>query len=105
MKDADAFILSSKWEEMGFVIIEAALSNLFIVSSNCPNGPSEFLNYGKDGILFENNQKDALYQSLLKYNQLEEKIKYKNKIQTKKNSLNFTMFRHFKILNKILSQK
>ena len=105
MKDSDAFILSSKWEEMGFVIIEAALSNLFIISSNCPNGPSEFLNYGKDGILFENNQKDSLYQSLVKYNQLEEKIKYKNKIQTKKNSLNFTIFRHFKILNKILSQK
>ena len=105
MKDSDAFILSSKWEEMGFVIIEAALSNLFIISSNCPNGPSEFLNYGKDGILFENNQKNALYQSLVKYNQLEEKIKYKNKIQTKKNSANFTMFRHFKILNKILSQK
>ena len=105
MKDSDAFILSSKWEEMGFVIIEAALSNLFIISSNCPNGPSEFLNYGKDGILFENNQKNALYQSLVKYNKLEEKIKYKNKIQTKKNSVNFTMFRHFKILDKILSQK
>ena len=104
MKDSDAFILSSKWEEMGFVIIEAALSNLFIISSNCPNGPSEFLNYGKVGILFENNKKNALYQSLVKYSQLEEKIKYKNKIQTKKNSVNFTMFRHFKILNKILSQ-
>ena len=90
---------------MGFVIIEAALSNLFIISSNCPNGPSEFLNYGKVGILFENNKKNALYQSLVKYSQLEEKIKYKNKIQTKKNSVNFTMFRHFKILNKILSQK
>ena len=24
MKDSDAFILSSKWEEMGFVIVEAA---------------------------------------------------------------------------------
>ena len=105
MKDSDAFILSSKWEEMGFVIIEAALSNLFIISSNCPNGPSEFLNYGKAGILFENNKKNALYQSLVKYNQLDEKIKYKNKIQSKKNSVNFTMFRHFNILNEILSQK
>ena len=28
MKDAESFILSSKWEEMGFVIIEAAFSNL-----------------------------------------------------------------------------
>ena len=43
--------------------------------------------------------------SLLKYNQITEKVKFNNKIQTKKNSLNFTMFRHFKILNKILSQK
>ena len=105
MKDSDAFILTSKWEEMGFVIIEAALSNLFVISSNCPNGPSEFLNYGKDGILFENNQKDALYQSLIKHNQIEEKIKFNNKIKIKKNSLNFTMFRHFKILNKILNPK
>ena len=66
MKDSHAFILTSKWEEMGFVIIEAALSNLFVISSNCPNGPSEFLNYGKDGILFESNQKDALYRKFIK---------------------------------------
>ena len=31
MKRSHAFILSSKWEEMGFVIIEAALSNLYII--------------------------------------------------------------------------
>ena len=43
----EVFILSSLWEEVGFVMVEAALSNLFIISSNCPNGPSEFLNYGK----------------------------------------------------------
>ena len=34
-----------------------------------------------------------------------EKIKYRKKIQTKKKSLNFTIFRHYKILNKVLSQK
>ena len=42
MKDAESFILSSKWEEMGFVIIEAAFSNLYLISSDCPNGPKEF---------------------------------------------------------------
>tara|TARA_A100001015_G_C15021052_1_gene728011 strand:+ start:1715 stop:2872 length:1158 start_codon:yes stop_codon:yes gene_type:complete len=105
MKDSHAFILSSKWEEMGFVIIEAALSNLYIISSNCPNGPSEFLNNGSDGILYENNQKDALYQSLIKFSKLENKTKQKSKINIKKNSINFTMFRHFKILDKILSYK
>ena len=90
---------------MGFVIIEAALSNLYIISSNCPNGPSEFLNNGSDGILYENNQKDALYQSLIKFSKLGNKIKLKSKINTKKNSLNFTMFRHFKVLDKILNYK
>ena len=62
MKASDAFILSSLWEEMGFVIVESALANLFVISSNCPNGPSEFLNYGKNGILYENNVENALYE-------------------------------------------
>jgi glycosyltransferase involved in cell wall biosynthesis len=103
MKDADAFILSSKWEEMGFVIIEAALSNLFIISSNCPNGPSEFLNYGKNGILFDNNKKDALYKSLVKFDKLDNSLKIKDCLKIKKNSLNFTKFRHYKKLRHILN--
>lgn len=75
MKDADAFILSSKWEEMGFVIIEAALTNLYIISSNCPNGPSEFLNYGKNGLLFENNKLNALYERFLMFQRLSKEKK------------------------------
>ena len=55
--DGDLFVLSSKWEEVGFVIVEAAMSNLFVISSDCPNGPTEFLEKGKNGILFKNNQK------------------------------------------------
>ena len=55
MLNAEAFILSSLWEEMGFVIVEASLCNCFIISSNCPNGPSEFLDQGKSGYLYENN--------------------------------------------------
>ena len=42
MRNAEAFLLSSLWEDPGFVIIEAAMCNLFIISSNCKNGPSEF---------------------------------------------------------------
>ena len=61
------FVLSSKWEEVGFVIVEAAISNLFVVSSNCPNGPTEFLDNGRNGILYENNQKGALCEALQKF--------------------------------------
>ena len=35
----------------------------------------------------------------------EQKIKFGNKIQIKKKSLNFTILKYFKILNKILNQK
>tara|TARA_B100000963_G_C22639753_1_gene679783 strand:- start:2524 stop:3684 length:1161 start_codon:yes stop_codon:yes gene_type:complete len=102
MKDADAFILSSKWEEMGFVIIESAFANLFIISSNCPNGPSEFLNYGENGILYENNKENALFESLVKFKNLSKDIKINDLLKIKKNSMKFSMFRHFKVLNKIL---
>lgn len=103
MKNSNALILSSKWEEMGFVIIEAALSNLYIISSNCPNGPSEFLNFGKNGILFENGKENALFEGMIKFNNLDNKSIKKDLIQIKKNSMKFSSFRHFKILNKILN--
>ena len=32
MKQADVFVLSSLWEELGFVIVEAAFNNLFVIS-------------------------------------------------------------------------
>ena len=52
MRNSEIFILSSLWEEVGFVMIEAAICNSYIISSDCPNGPKEFLNNGKNGILF-----------------------------------------------------
>ena len=42
MKNSKLFILSSLWEEIGFVIVEAASCNVNILSSNCKNGPKEF---------------------------------------------------------------
>ena len=52
MRNSTVFVLSSLWEEVGFVIVEAALCNSFVISSDCPNGPKEFLDNGKRGILF-----------------------------------------------------
>ncbi len=100
MKISNVFVLSSLWEEVGFVIVEAALSNLFIISSNCPNGPTEFLDYGKNGNLFNSNQKNALFNSLEDF--LYCKDKFNKKLKAKKNSLKYTKYRHFKILRKIL---
>ena len=47
LKKSKLFILSSKWEDPGFVLIEAAFLRKQIVSSDCPNGPREILSNGK----------------------------------------------------------
>ena len=60
MKKAQAFILSSLWEDPGFVIIESALCNLLVISSDCKNGPREFLLDGKAGFLYKTNKKNDL---------------------------------------------
>tara|TARA_B100000427_G_C15071480_1_gene404370 strand:- start:218 stop:523 length:306 start_codon:yes stop_codon:yes gene_type:complete len=101
MKSADAFILSSLWEEPGFVLIEAAMSNLFIISSDCPNGPKEFLENGKAGLLFESNKKNALKDKLEEFGTLQKEIKTK-KIKAKKNCFDYTIFRHSLFLRNII---
>jgi len=99
MKKASIFILSSLWEEVGFVIVEAALSNLVIISSDCPNGPKEFLDNGYGGYLFKTNIKNSLNKILndLNYNQF-----YDKRILAKKSALKYTRFRHYIEFKKLL---
>ena len=101
-RKSEIFVLSSLWEDPGFVMMEAAINNLYVIASDCPNGPIEFLNNGKNGILFSSNIKDKLYNSLIEYNKLTERKKFIDKCELKKNSKKYTKFRHFIELNKIL---
>ena len=101
MKHAEAFILSSLWEDPGFVIIEAAFNNLFVISSNCKNGPSEFLQNGNAGNLFKSNEKGALENSLNNFI-LEKKNNLNKRILAKKNCLKYTLYRHNNSFKKIL---
>ena len=74
MKKSKAFILSSLWEDPGFVMIEGAASNAFIISSNCKNGPKEFLSYGDAGLLYDSNISGKLSQKLKEFLKLDDKI-------------------------------
>ena len=53
MKNSIANILSSRSEGLPTVLIEANALNIFNISSDCRNGPSEILLNGKAGFLFE----------------------------------------------------
>ena len=57
---ADLFVLSSLWEGLPTVLIEALSCNCKIVSTDCPHGPSEILEGGKHGLLCNPNSPEDL---------------------------------------------
>ena len=103
MTKAKAFILSSLWEEPGFVLIEAASNNLFIISSDCKNGPREFLLDGKAGLLFKNNKSGELLIKLKEIIKLDQNQKKNKILVAKKNIKNYTIFGHYLKIKKILN--
>jgi glycosyltransferase involved in cell wall biosynthesis len=98
---SQCFILSSLWEDPGFVLIEAALSNVNIISSNCPNGPKEILN--KNGLLFSNNDQADFLDKFEKFKNMTPKELFNNSLYAKKNIKKFTQFQHYKKLDNILN--
>ena len=56
-KNSNGFILSSLWEDPGFVIVEASFCRTPILSANSWPGPIELIVNNHNGILYENNDK------------------------------------------------
>ena len=100
---AKLFILSSLWEDPGWVLLEAAASNTLILSSDCKNGPSEIIENNNAGQLYKvDNEQDFIN----KFNQIMslDKIQIDSKkLFAKKKSYLFTKFQHFKNLEEIIS--
>ena len=103
MKKSSALILSSLWEDPGFVIIEAAMCNTFVISSDCKNGPTEFLENGQGGLLYKSNEKTFLSNAINDFVKMSNEEVLKKKIKAKKNCYNYTLARHFFLLSKILN--
>jgi len=66
LKHADLFVLSSAWEGLPTVLIEAMAVGTPLVSTDCPNGPREILDNGKYGELVAVGNSEALAQAMQK---------------------------------------
>jgi glycosyltransferase involved in cell wall biosynthesis len=69
LKQADLFILTSKYEGLPNVLLESLVLKKFIISSNCPTGPREILLNGKGGLLFKVGDCAELTKKIIYYNE------------------------------------
>ena len=90
---SNALILSSVYEGLPNVLLEAMVLKKFIISSDCPTGPKEILNFGKYGYLFKTKSVKDLEKKILSYKNNQNtkkmiKLGYKslNRFDLKKNN-------------------
>jgi glycosyltransferase involved in cell wall biosynthesis len=101
--NSSIFLSASYYEDPGFALLEACLNNTIILSANTSGGPEEFLKHNKNSFIFQNNNIEDF---ILKFEQLlnssEQQLK-KIKLNAKKIVLDYSKFRHFHQLKKILN--
>ena len=65
MAHADLFAFTSRWEGLGFVVIEALAVGTPVVATDCPSGPREILQDGRIGRLVPVGDAAALAAAML----------------------------------------
>ena len=103
IKKAKAVIVTSLWEDPGFVMIETAYSKKPIICSDCPSGPKEFIGKNKGGFLFSSNSLVSLKNSFKSFSKSNKNILNKKILYAKKKSKLYTIENHSKMINKYLN--
>lgn len=105
MNKSDLFILSSNYEGLPNVLLEAAVLKKFIISSDCPTGPKEILKNGRYGYLFKVGDHNQLKKKILLFSKNRKNLKKKSENLNKslnrfdeKNNLNF----YLNLINKYI---
>ncbi len=65
MQHAALFAFTSRWEGLGFVVIEALAVGTPVVSTDCPSGPREILQDGRYGPLVPVGDDEAMAQAMV----------------------------------------
>jgi len=99
LKNSLFSILTSKWEDPGFVILESMYCKKIVLSSNCPSGPVEIIQNENNGFLYDMDNIDSfvskfiLAYNISQYDTEKSKIMIYNAMKSVKN---YTLFYHFK---------
>ena len=100
IKKSNLLVLSSKYEGMGNILVEAITLGIPTISSNCNSGPSEILLNGKGGDLFKVSDYYELSKKIVKHFRNTKLLKKKIKFAQKK-LFRFDKINHAKIYSKI----
>ena len=102
MKQCNSFILSSLFEDPGFVLIEAIFNRAFIISSNCETAPMEIIGQHSDcGLIYQNNNIESFKNAFINFKNLnKDEIKLK-KIKAFKKIKKYTTLQHFKLIKNV----
>ena len=87
---SDLFVLSSTFEGLPNVMLEALILNKFVISTNCSTGPSEILLNGKGGILVPIKNSRKMAENIIYFHKNKKKLK-KKLIIAKKNLKRFNL--------------
>lgn len=64
IRESAFFIMSSRFEGFGMVLVESMSQGVPCVSFDCPNGPSCIISDGEDGLLVKDQDEEALRTSM-----------------------------------------
>lgn len=101
------FVLSSRYEGFGLVLIEAMECGVPCVSFDCPCGPSEIIKDKEDGLLVENGNVEALADAIcwmMEHDDERKAMGKRAKENVKRFSLDVVMPQWRKLFNEITTQ-
>ena len=102
IKNSLCVIVSSLWEDPGFVMIESSALKKIVINSDCPSGPKEFFRQGKSGFLFKNDDHQSLIKTFDKFmKSTKSKIDFCIR-QNYKKSLEYSEIEHSKSFRKLI---